>query len=122
MITPNIIIGKGTANQLTVDTEEIEQEYQRMNLSLVTTPGATTKILDLLRVEMRYIVTGVISADDESKILNLFNTKGVFTFEYDGQDYAGLFEKLNITNSSKVESPFLVVKFTLVRGNNLGSV
>ena len=122
MIIPNLIIGKGTVNQLTVDTEEIEQEYQRMNLSLVTTPGATTKILDLLRIEMRYIVSGIISADDELKILNLFNTKGVFTFEYDNQDYAGLFEKLNITNSSKVESPFLVVKFTLVRGDNLGSV
>jgi hypothetical protein len=122
MITPNMIVGKGTANQVEISTVEVELEFQRIQLKNITIPSELTKILDLLRIEFRFIVTGVVTAMDESKMINLFNQKGVFTFEYDGIEYQGLFEKLNITNSSRRENPELDVKFTLIRGENLGNV
>jgi hypothetical protein len=119
MITPNIILGKGTPNQVEVSTTDVEKEYQRIGVSNVTLPEAETQILDLLRIEFRFIVSGLITDTDETKIENLFNQKNVFPFEYNGQDFTGKLEKLNITNSSQRENPELDVKFTLIRGTDL---
>jgi hypothetical protein len=120
MITPNILMAKALVNEFEVDTEQVEQVAEKQ-LKLITTPNRETRILDLVRVEFRYIVDGSIHSDDEDKFWELFDRKGVFPFSYKGVDYLGNIEKLSITNSSKREDPNMEVKFTLIRGTNIGS-
>ena len=120
MISNNLIIAKGTAQQITIDTEEVEKEGQKI-IRNITLPKNATKILDLLRVEFRYIVTGLITKSEDSTIWELFNSKGVFLCDYDGEEFYANFEKLNVTNSNRIESEVLEVKFTLIRGVNLQS-
>ena len=123
----NIILDEGGTNELTIYTESCEKVYSK-KLVGITPPTSTgnynagakdTKIVDLLRIEVRFSVRGLIDSDDESKIQNLFNAGGVFNMKWNGTTYAVNSEKLTITNDNKTEQDETSIMFTALIGVNL---
>ena len=123
----NIILDEGGANALTVYTESCEKIYSKKLLG-ITPPQSTanyesgpkdTKIVDLLRIEIRFTVKGSIASADESKIQNLFNTGGVFNMLYKTATFSINSEKLTITNNGKTENDETEIMFTALVGVDL---
>ena len=123
----NIILAEGETDELTVYTTSCEKIYSK-KLVAITPPQSTanygsgpkdTKVVDLLRIEVRFTVKGLINSADESKIQNLFNAGGVFNMEYKGSTFAINSEKLTITNDNKTEQDETTVMFTALVGVNL---
>ena len=123
----NIILDEGETNALTVYTTSCEKIYSKKLLG-ITAPQSTanyesgpkdTKIVDLLRIEVRFTVKGVIDSADESKIQNLFIGGGVFNMKYKGSTFAINCEKLTITNDNKSENDETNIMFTALVGVNL---
>ena len=123
----NIIFDQGGANELTVYTLFCEKFYTKIT-SKITPPQSTanygsgpkdTKIIDLLRIEVRFTVRGMINSADESKIENLLNNGGVFKMTYKSTDFTINFEKLIITNDNQAESDETAINFTAIVGVNL---
>ena len=123
----NIILDSGGTNELTVYTESCEKIYSK-KLTAITPPQSTankgdgpkdTKIVDLLRIEIRFTVKGSIDSDDESKIQNLFNAGGVFNMKWNGTTYVINSEKLTITDDNKTEQDETAIMFTALVGVDL---
>jgi len=123
----NIILDSGGTNELTVYTESCEKIYSK-KLTAITPPQSTankgdgpkdTKIVDLLRIEIRFTVKGSIDSDDISKIQNLFNSGSVFNMTWNGTTYAINSEKLTITDDNKTEQDETAIMFTALVGVNL---
>ncbi len=124
---PNIILDEGGTNALTVYTTSCEKIYSKKIVG-VTPPQSTanyasgpkdTKIVDLLRIEVRFAVKGVINSADESKIQNLFNAGGVFNMKYKTIPFAINMEKLTITNDNKTENDETAIMYTCLVGVNM---
>ncbi len=120
----NIVLDTGETNALTIYTESCEKIYSKV-LTKVTPPQSSanrasgpkdTKIVDLLRIEIRFAVRGTIDSADESKIQNLLTLGGVFKFTYKTVDYNVNFEKLSIRNDNKTENDETPVLFTALVG------
>ena len=123
----NIILDEGGTNALTVYTESCEKIYSK-KLTAITPPQSTankgsgpkdTKIVDLLRIEVRFSVRGKIASADESKMQNLFNAGGVFNMKWKGSTFVINSEKLTITNDNKSENDETAIMFTALVGVNL---
>ena len=124
---PNIILDSGGTNELTIYTTSCEKVYSKTLVKL--TPPQTqanwesgpkdTKTVDLLRIEVRYIVKGTIDSSDESKIQNLIEKGGVFKMTWKSTDFNINFEKLTITDDSKSENDETAIMFTALVGINL---
>ena len=123
----NIILDEGGDNALTVYTESCEKIYSK-KVTGITPPQSTankgdgpkdTKIVDLLRIEVRFVVKGSIASADESNIQNLFNTGGVFNMKWNDTTYTINSEKLTITNDNKTENDETAIMFTALVGVNL---
>jgi len=123
----NIILDEGGGNALTVYTESCEKIYSK-RLTGITPPQSTankgdgpkdTKIVDLLRIEVRFAVRGAINSADESKIQNLFNAGGVFNMKWKGSTFVINSEKLTITNDNKTEHDETKIMFTALVGVDL---
>ena len=123
----NIILDEGGDNALTVYTESCEKVYSK-KVTAITSPQSTankgdgpkdTRIVDLLRIEVRFTVRGSIDSADESKIQNLFNIGGVFNMKYKGSTFTVNAEKLTILNDGKTENDETAIMFTALVGVNL---
>ena len=123
----NIILDESGDNELTIYTTSCEKVYSK-RLTAVTPPQSTankgdgpkdTKIVDLLRIEVRFVVKGVIDSADESKIQNLFNAGGVFNMKYKTSTFVINSEKLTITNDGKTENDETAIMYTALVGINL---
>jgi hypothetical protein len=124
---PNITLDTGGANALTVYTESCEKVYSKALVS-ITAPQSTanwsagpkdTKIVDLLRIEIRFTVKGTIASADESKLESLNTSGGVIKMTWKSTDFYINFEKLAITNDGKGEQDETEVMFTGLVGVNL---
>ena len=124
---PNIILDEGGDNALTIYTESCEKIYSKKVVG-ITPPQSTanyasgpkdTKIVDLLRIEVRYTVKGSIDSADESKIQNLFNAGGVFNMKYKTLTFTINIEKLTVTDNNKTEHDETAIMFTCLVGVNL---
>lgn len=120
----NIVLDSGGSNELTVYTESCEKIYSKV-LIKITPPQSTanrasgpkdTKVADLLRIEIRFTVRGVIDSADETKIEALLNAGGVFKFTYKSTDFNVNFEKLSIKNDNKSENDETPILFTAIKG------
>ncbi len=119
---PNLIIGG-----VTINTELVEKIMTNKLVSL--TPPQTsgnwasgpkdTKIVDLLRIEIRYSVRGSVDDGDQAALEAAFNTGGVTTLVWDGASPTANIEKLTITKSSKKENSEKDVMLLLLEGVNL---
>ena len=72
-----------------------------------------------MRIEIRYVVRGVIDSADESKIEDLFTGGGVFNMTYKGSTFSVNVEKLSIKDSNNKENDETEVMFTALVGVNL---
>ncbi len=124
---PNIVLDSGGSNQLTVYTELCEKTYVK-SLIKITPPQSTanygsgpkdTRIVDLLKIEIRFTVRGNINSADETKLENLMNNGGVFKFTWKSTDFNMNFEKLLIRNDIKSENDETPVMFTCLVGVNI---
>ena len=123
----NIILDEGGTNALTVYTTSCEKIYSK-KITAITPPQSTankgdgpkdTKIVDLLRIERRFVVKGSIDSADESKIENLFNAGGIFNMKWNGLTFIINSEKLTITNDNKSENDETAIMFTALVGIDL---
>ena len=117
---PNIILDENGTNELTIYTTSCEKIYSKRLIG-ITPPQSTankgdgpkdTRIVDLLRIEIRFSVKGLIASADESKIQNLFNGGGVFNMLYKTATFSINSEKLTITNNGKTENDETEIMFT----------
>lgn len=119
------VIDVGGSNQLTVYDEKIEYVLTK-TLIKINPPTSTanwtngpkdTKVIDLLRIDELYNVTGHINSADESKLKGAAKAGGVLNVTIKGASYTANFEKLTIANDGR-ENDELPVMFTLVIGVN----
>jgi len=123
----NIVLDSGGANQLTIYTELCEKIYSKklLGITYATSTGNwsngpnDTKIVDLLRIEIRFAVRGTIASADESKLQNLMIGGGVVKMTWKSADFYINFEKITITNDNKSENDETSVMFTALVGVNL---
>lgn len=124
---PNIVLDSGGTNELTIYTESCEKIYSKRLIG-ITPPQSTsnyslgpkdTKIVDLLRIEVRFTVRGTIDSADESKIENLMNQGGVVKMTWNSADFDINFEKITVTNDTKTENDETAIMFTSLVGVNL---
>ncbi len=124
---PNIILDQGGDDALTIFTESCEKVYSK-KLVGITAPQSTanwesgpqdTRIVDLLRIEVRFTVRGTINSADESKIQNLFNSGGVINFLWKTVTLTINMEKLTVTNDNKTENDETAIMFTALVGVDL---
>jgi hypothetical protein len=122
----NIILGTG-GSAVTIRTTNVEKIYNK-TLIKITPPQSTanwasgskdTKIVDLLRVELRFAVDGLVDDGDQAALEALFNSGGVFNMTWDGTSYDVNMDKLSITKSAGAENSEKAVKFTAVVGVNI---
>ena len=125
--TTIIVMDNGGANQHTCYTTKIEESYTA-TLTNITPPKSSanwssgpndTKIVDLLRMERRFSVDGLIDSADRAKLRALFKSGGVFTMTYDGESISFKMDKLTITDSGDERQDEFPVKFTGIVGVNL---
>ncbi len=124
---PNIILDEGGENELTIYTESCEKVYSK-TFTGITPPQSTanyasgpkdTKIVDLLRVEIRFTVRGSINSADETKLQNLVTAGGVINFKYKEATFTVNQEKLTITNKGTTENDETDIFFTALVGVNI---
>ena len=122
----NVILDKGGSNTVTILTV-IAEHIINKTLTSITPPTSTankaagpkaTKIVDLLRIEERFAITGHITESDVSAIQSLFKAGGTFTMEYDGSDLTVNIQKLTI-RKAKREDDHRDVMFTCIKGVNI---
>lgn len=124
----NIVLGEG-ANAVTIYCTEVEEIYTK-KFTAVTPPQSTanwaagpksTKIVDLLRIEVRLNVQNAyIDSVDKSKLKALINAGGVFQVAWDGDTYYANPEKVSIKIGGKGgEQDEIPVSMTMLVGVNL---
>ncbi len=131
MTTPNsnIVLGTGDDAVTVYCTSRPTKNYTK-KLTNITPPQSTgnwsngpkdTKILDLLRIEMRITVNGYVDSTSEDKIENLFEQGGTFQMTWiDGSTtYTVNMEKLEIGEKKIEEQDEIGVIFTCVVGVNV---
>ena len=123
---PNIVLGTG-GSAITINTTNVEKIYNK-TLIKITAPQSTanwasgpkdTKIVDLLRIELRFSVDGFVNNTDQVALQNLFLAGGVFNMTWDGYSYNVNIDKLSITKSAGAENSEKPIKFTAVVGVNI---
>jgi hypothetical protein len=123
----NIILDSGGTNELTIYTESCEKVYSKKLIG-ITAPQSTsnwtsgpkdTKIVDLLRIEIRFNVRGTIASTDETKLEALHNIGGIVKMTWKTTDFYINFEKLTITNDGKGEQDETDIMFTGLVGVNI---
>ena len=120
----NIVLGTG-AGAVTVYTEHVEKIYAKVFTSISPPQSSAnwasgpkyTKIVDLLRLTIKFSVRGSIDSSDISKIHTLIIAGGVFNMTYDGDDYDINVDKVVITKSTKNgEQDERAIQFTCTVG------
>lgn len=126
---PNIIFDEGGTNEITFYTASCEKIYSK-KMTGVTAPQSTanyesgpkdTKIVDLLRIEIRFTGIGYIDSADEDKIENLMTQGGVFNMKWKGTNHSVNFEKLSILDNNQTENDETKITFTALVGVNFSS-
>jgi len=145
--TSNIIVSKYVPQTdatvtVTIDTTRDTENLQ--NALVFFTPPASskeqtsgvskkdTKLIDLLRIEERITVDGILSTDTvttasqkKANLKQIFKAGGVFNMTYEGETFTAIMERIefdrNHMDGSEPgigESGFMV-KFTALRGVNM---
>ena len=124
---PNIVIDSGGSNEFTIYTEVCEKIYSK-KLTSITPPQSTanwaagpkdTKIVDLLRIEIRFAVRGMIDSADENKAQSVFTQGGTVNMTYKSETFAINFEKFSFSNDNKTENDETSIQFTALVGVNI---
>lgn len=125
--TGNMTLDDGGSNELEVYVVLSEDARQKRLTNIVPPTSKqqrgsgpkANKVVDLLRIERRLIITGWIELTDKSKFWNVFNAGGSFSVTFDGDTFDANFEKANMKKSSTNEADEREVMFTLVVGEDI---
>lgn len=123
---PNVVLGITTP--VTVYTTSVKKTYNKTLQAI--NPGTSTgnwaagpkptKILDLLRIQIRFNVTGYIASTDITNVEALETAGGVFQLTWRGANQNVIFEKLEITDDIKSgEQDDTDIAFTALVGENI---
>lgn len=130
-MTQNIILDNGGSNQLTINSTQVEES--RINELNSFTPPTTsvnytngaekTIIINLLKIQLRFLIDGEIAYSDRTKLRNIFENGGTVVMTYAGENFNVVLEKLIMTErASDVDTPeYITVKFTVLDGKSFGS-
>jgi len=122
----NIVLDQGGSNELIVYSTLIEEIFNK-KLTAINPPQSTanwssgpkaTRIVDLLRIEERFSVTGYIDEGDKSKIKDLFKQGGVFNMTYEDGTISINMDKLTLSKET-TENDERGVQFTCIKGVNI---
>jgi hypothetical protein len=120
-------IPNATLGGVTIHTESVEKILSK-KLVGITPPQSTgnwgsgpkdTKIVDLLRIEVRFTIRGSIDDGDQSSLEDAFNAGGVMNLVWDGTTYSVNVEKLTITKAAKKENSEKDIMLTCLVGVNI---
>jgi len=122
----NIILDSGGPNQITVLTTDVKETLIK-KLTIIVPPQSsanwdsgpkTTKIVDLLKIEERFTITGLIETVDKNKAKNIFKAGGTVVMNWEDEDFNVNLEKLEVGKGSdeQTERP---ITFTCVIGVNI---
>jgi len=126
MTADNIILDKGGTNQITIYTILVEEIINK-KITEIDPPQSsanwssgpkTSKLVDLLRTNERFAVTGLINKSDKSKMKNIINTGGVLVMEWEDEDFNVNLDKETITTDDR-EDDHKQVQFTCVVGEDI---
>lgn len=123
----NITLGTG-GSAVTVYVTQCEKVMKKTIVAV--TPGQSTankslgpkstKIVDLQRIETRFVVSGYIDGADESKFEALMTGGGVFNLTWKLVDYNVNFEQFSIKEGGKAgEQDETDITFTALVGVNI---
>ena len=123
----NMVLGAG-AQEFTAYVTSFE-EIQTKVLIKITSPQSsanwdsgpkTTKIVDLLRVEVRFVVTAYVENADKDKLKDLHKNGGTFPMTWEGTEYDINTEKISMKKTTKDgEQLERTITFTAIKGVNL---
>lgn len=126
-LVDNIVLGTG-GDTVTIYTTMIDKIYNKI-LLIITSPqtkgnwGAgpkKSKIKDLLRIELRFDITGYINSADETKLEDLFESGGIFNLTWDSTNYNVNIDKLTISKGPrKGEQDERDVRLTCIVGEDV---
>lgn len=130
----NVIIDYGGANQITVHTTRINEVITKI-IPVIKPPQTsgnyaegpkTTKLIDLLRMEERYTISGYISYADRLTLKNIIKSGGSFDVWVLGDQIPCNSDKIEINtvstdsdNANDVEDFQHEVTITLVVGEDI---
>lgn len=125
-IIANIILGTGD-DAVTIHTTSCEKIYAKVTTKITPSQSSAnwsagpkdTKIVDLMRIEIRYAIRGYIDSADEDKLDSLFKQGGVFNMNYKSETFTTNFEKLSVTENNSSEQDETDVMMTVIKGVNL---
>ena len=120
---PNIILDEGGSNEITLYTARVKRNRTKM-IQKIVSPQSTanwslgpkdTKLIDLLRIELRFTINCHINSADIAKFDNLIEGGGVFNMKWNGTTYTVNSEKdeINWGNGTQDEKP---LTFTVLVG------
>ena len=122
----NVVIGTGTT--VTIYTASVKKTYVKTLTQITPAQSSAnwaagpkdTKVVDLLRVQIRFTVNGHIDSTDQAALQNYFIAGGVFNMAWDSANYSINIDKLEIDKSAKEgEQDERAVTFTAVVGVNI---
>ena len=122
----NVVFDSGGSNQIIIETTNVE-EIKTKILRIVKRPVAksgrtsgvkTNKVLDLLRVEHRWTIKGVMEKENKTKLDALFNQGGPFNMLWEGVTYDANMEKYAYTKADN-ENSERPVTITIIEGGDL---
>ena len=122
----NIILGSG-ASTVTVYTMRCEKLFKKTIIKITPPQSSSnwgsgpkdTKIVDLLTIETRFNVTGMIASTDQSALESLLTSGGSFNMAWEStsSNYDINIEKLQIIeDTSKGEQDEMEIMFTAIVG------
>lgn len=92
-LLPNVVVAPGDTNEVTIQTKSIKYNITKI-LPLIKPPQSSgnwssgpkeNKMIDLLRIEERYTVTGFVAYTEFSKIRSVLKRGGSFDISVRGE-------------------------------------
>lgn len=120
-------IPNATYNGITIYTIKVEEIINKKIEKITPATSSakwgagpkSTKIVDLLRIEERFVVDGTIASTDKASLKSSIKAGGVKNFVWDGTTYAANIEKIQIIEGGNGEQDDIVIKATLVVGEDV---
>lgn len=126
MTSDNIILDKGGSNQITIHTVTVEEIINK-KLTKIDPPQSSanwdtgpkpSKIVDLLKVEERFSITGEINSADKLKFKGIIKTGGVVVMTWESEDFNVNLDKISIRTDDR-EDDHKEIQFTCFVGEDI---
>ena len=125
-VVSNLVLDQGGSNEVTVYIRKVEKVITKLLVSFTPPRSSvnwssgpnTTRIVDLLRIEKRFVVTGYVDEADKDKISNVIDAGGVVVMSWDGDTPSVCIEKASVEKNVN-EDDHRDVMFTCIVGEDM---